>query len=197
MIENENFYSEAVVHTALCVHPDPKKVLVLNAKEGFENEIKKHEDTKAVLVQGDSLSEIAKVENASFDVIFLVSDFDKEKDEFSVQFYAQVSRCLKDDGIFVTESVNPFLDIELKKEAIGNLSSFFSVTMPFRCDAPGSKEGFKYFNFASKKYHPTADIILQKADLIDDLTYYGAEVHIASFTLAKGVEKELTGIMKR
>ncbi len=197
MSESKNFYSETVVHTALCTHPDPKKVLILNAKNGFRDEIKKHDGCEAVFVEGDPLKEIALIDDKSFDVVLLGSGFDKNADEFSMPFYAQTNRCLKDNGIFITESVNPYSDIELKKEAIKKISGFFAVVMPFRCDMPDSKECVRYFIYASKKYHPTADIILQKADLIDKLTYYSADLHIASFALPKMVERELIGVMKR
>ena len=50
---------------------------------------------------------------------------------------------------------------------------------------------------ASKRYHPTADINLQRADLLDGLNYYSAEIHNASFVFPAGEHKALTGIAKR
>ena len=37
------------------------------------------------------------------------------------------------------------------------------------------------FIFASKKYHPTADCNLQRADLIDNLKFYNADVNYNQF----------------
>jgi spermidine synthase len=50
---------------------------------------------------------------------------------------------------------------------------------------------------ASKKYHPTADLNLQRADLLDGLDYYSAEIQLASFVFPAGEFRELTGTAKR
>ena len=62
--------------------------------------------------------------------------------------------------------------------------------MPFRF-------GHNTSILASKKYHPTADLVLQRADLLDDLQYYSSEIHKAVFVFPAAEHKALTGIAKR
>ena len=50
--------------------------------------------------------------------------------------------------------------------------------------------------FASKLYHPTADIQLQKADMLEDLLYYHANLHLSAFVLPKVVKSALLGVAK-
>jgi spermidine synthase len=49
---------------------------------------------------------------------------------------------------------------------------------------------------ASKKYHPQADIILDRSDFIE-ASYYNTELHNASFVFPNYIQKPLTGIAKR
>ena len=51
--------------------------------------------------------------------------------------------------------------------------------------------------FASKKFHPQAQIILQVSDLLPDCKYYNTELHNASFIHPQYITKAITGIAKR
>ena len=66
----------------------------------------------------------------------------------------------------------------------------FWIAMPF-------KFGHNTSILASKKYHPTADLNLQRADLLDGLDYYSSEIQLASFVFPAGEFRELTGTAKR
>jgi spermidine synthase len=48
----------------------------------------------------------------------------------------------------------------------------------------------------SKEYHPTADINLQRADMIDGLSYYNCNVHPAAFAMPNYIRKEYLGLIK-
>ena len=50
--------------------------------------------------------------------------------------------------------------------------------------------------FASNKYHPTADLSLQKSDFIEESSYYNSEIHTASFMLHAHAKRELLGVCK-
>lgn len=49
---------------------------------------------------------------------------------------------------------------------------------------------------ASKEYHPTADVILQRSDLIDGLEYYNCDIHIATFVMPNYIRSTYKGIIK-
>jgi len=50
---------------------------------------------------------------------------------------------------------------------------------------------------ASRFYHPTADINLQRADLTEGFAYYNSDIAIAAFSVPTFVYKEYLGIIKR
>jgi spermidine synthase len=103
---------------------------------------------------------------------------------------ANIQRVLKDDGLiaFATESFHK--DEEKLKSDLELVGKNFWIAMPYRF-------GHSTAILASKKYHPTADIVLQRSDLLNDLEYYSTEIHHASFVFPASQHKALTGIAKR
>jgi len=49
---------------------------------------------------------------------------------------------------------------------------------------------------ASKAYHPTADLILHRADMLDNLSYYNCDIHPAAFAMGNYIRKEYLGSIK-
>lgn len=88
-------------------------------------------------------------------------------------------------GILVCKIGNN--SIEDAKSVLAALGAEFRIVMPFYD---------LNLIFASDFYHPTADIILQKADLIDDLKVYNSDFHKASFVLPTWQTKALLGVAK-
>ena len=81
-------------------------------------------------------------------------------------------------------------DEEKLKSDLKLVGEKFWIAMPY-------KFGHETAILASKKYHPTADIILQRSDLLNDLEYYSTEIHHASFVFPAAQYKALTGIARR
>ncbi len=84
----------------------------------------------------------------------------------------------------------------LHKEIMQVMGEFFKIVMPYRFEMymyPGCNWNFI---LASKLYHPTADIILHRADLLDGLRYYNSDLHKASFVLPNYVKQELGDLYK-
>jgi spermidine synthase len=50
---------------------------------------------------------------------------------------------------------------------------------------------------ASRFYHPTADINLQRADLTDGFAYYNSDIAIAAFATPTQINNEYLGLIKR
>ena len=48
----------------------------------------------------------------------------------------------------------------------------------------------------SKEYHPTADVNLHRADMLDGVDYYNCDVHPAAFAMGNYIRKEYLGIIK-
>ena len=70
------------------------------------------------------------------------------------------------------------------------LGNYFKVIMPYNIGNDSTAL------LASKEYHPTADIILHRADMLDDNQFYNCDVHIASFAMGNYIRKEYLGIIK-
>ncbi len=150
------------------------------------------------LTIGNGIDFIAKAEDKSYDIILVDSTDAKDHSTalFDALFYAQVNRVLKDDGLISVQGSSYFVDIDEHKKIVKKLGSLFGIVMPYRYEMITYPGVIWSFVLASKKYHPTADIILQRADLIDGLKYYNSDIQRASFILPTYIKKELLGIAK-
>jgi spermidine synthase len=178
----EFIYNEMMVHIPLCTHKEPKKILIISEDPSkLENEIKKHTGIESNSVNC-SLDSVSKLEDSSYDVI--ISEM-----EGDALFISQLNRVLNDDGVLV--SAHPNLDeVEQNKALMQTLGNYFKIIMPYNIGNGSTAL------LCSKSYHPTADIILQRADMLDGLEYYNCDVHPASFAMGNNVRKTYLGIIK-
>jgi spermidine synthase len=96
---------------------------------------------------------------------------------------------LTEKGIYIT-TPNSFEDRDL----FANLSKLYWIVMPyFYLD---ENLNAKPLVFASKKPHPTADIIRHRSDFVENTTYYTTDIHIASFTLPKFMFEKIKDVIK-
>lgn len=182
-LNNKNYaFNEMIVHTSLCTHKEPKKVLVVGeCDDEFKGEVAKH-SVEAVYV---SIDELASKDEKEFDIILVT-----KKDVINEMSLANIDRILKDDGVlsFLTYSYSD--DDNKLKDDLKCVGEKFWIAMPYRF-------GHTTCILASKKYHPTADLVLQVSDLLDELNYYSSEIHMASFVFPANIHRKLTGIAKR
>ncbi|WP_044418949.1 spermidine synthase [Halarcobacter anaerophilus] len=180
MKENQAF-NEMMVHTPLCTHKEPQNVSIVGtASQGLKKEAAKHNGN----IEFIDLATFNAKNEKDVDIVILT---DINIDEIVL---ANIRRVLKDDGL-ITFSTESFHKNEDKLRAdLQLVGQSFWIAMPFRF-------GHETAILASKKYHPTADIILQRSDLLNDLEYYSTEIHTASFVFPAAQHKALTGIAKR
>jgi len=174
-------YNEMIVHVPLCTHKDPKNILIISDEaQSLEKEVEKHSGISSQSIKC-SLDEISKIQN-SYDVVIS----DTELDEL---FLSQVNRILKEDGLLVTK--HPELDkVDENKSVISSLSNYFKIIMPYNV-GDGST-----LLLSSKSYHPTADLILQRADMLDNLDHYNCDIHPAAFAMGNNIRKAYLGVLK-
>ena len=170
--------TEMVVHVGLCTHKLPENVLVVDSDKYVE-EVKKHYESD---VKSCETSSLEKMDNNSFDVV--LANISSNPVTF-----AHINRVLKDDGLVVIADVNVD-DVETTKPMLEILGKYFKIVMPY------NKADGKMALICSKEYHPTADVILQRTDLLDGLNYYNCDVHVGSFAMGNYVRKEYLGIVK-
>jgi len=181
-LNNKNFsLNEMMVHIPLCTHKEPKKILVaMDVDEEFKNEMNKH----TVEVEYTNLDSLKSKNDQEFDIIIL------GKNDIDDMLMANINKILKSDGVLAMITSSYHKDEQKLKSDLTLLGKSFWIVMPFSF-------GHTYAILASKKYHPTADINLQRSDLLDDLNYYSTEVHLSSFVFPAYIHKGLTNIAKR
>lgn len=175
-------YNEMMVHVALCTNKAPKNVLIIsNNASGLLQEVEKHMEIESRVIPAE-LGALRDVEDSAYDVV--ISELGNDAANI-----AHINRVLKEDGLVVT--VHPSLDsVEENKQLMGILGKYAKIVMPFNL---GNGETAL---LASKEYHPTADIILQRTDMLDNLDYYNCDVHPAAFAMGSAVRREYLGIIK-
>ncbi len=175
-------YAEMMVHVPMCTSKEAKDVLIIsdNAQK-LSQEVARHSEAN-VKVVGCSLNEVSSLDDDSYDVV--ISEMGNDAALFS-----HLNRVLKKDGLLVTK--HPSLDsVEENKSLMNMLGKFFKIIMPYNIG-----DGTTAL-LASKEYHPTADINLQRADMIDGLSYYNSDIHPAAFAMGNYIRKEYLGIIK-
>ncbi|MDO9265446.1 MAG: spermidine synthase [Sulfurimonas sp.] len=175
-------YAEMMVHVPMCTSKEAKDVLIIsdNAKP-LSAEVAKHTQANLKII-ACSLNEISGLGDAGFDVV--ISEMPSDR-----AFFSHVSRVLKNDGQFVTTH-SPLDDIGANKNLMVTLANYFKIIMPYNIGNGATAL------LSSKEYHPTADINLQRADMLDGLSYYNCDVHPAAFAMGNYIRKEYLGIIK-
>ncbi|UTJ06675.1 spermidine synthase [Arcobacter roscoffensis] len=180
---NNNAFNEMMVHVPLCTHKEASNVLIIgSADEELKEQAAKHNKVSNIEFGDKSL--LTSKDDKNIDVIILT---DVEIDELLL---ANIERVLKDDGLITFASESFSKNEEKLKADLTLVGEKFWIAMPFRF-------GHQTSILASKRYHPTADVVLQRSDLLDDLQYYSTEIHSAVFVFPKGEHNALTGIAKR
>lgn len=174
-------YNEMMAHVPVCSHKAPKSLLLVsNEPEGIQEELKRHKD---INVSVGGLDSIGNSSDNSYDIVLIDS-----KADISKATYAHLNRIVKEDGLVsaLNESLN---DEEATKARLTALGEYFKIVMPYRA-------GHNTMILASKEYHPTADVILHRTDLIDGLSYYNCDIHIATFAMPNYIRSTYKGFIK-
>ncbi len=180
MKDNQAF-NEMMVHVPLCTHKEAQNVLIIgNRTENLKKEASKHSGN---IEFGNHLLLTSKNEK-NIDVIILT---DIALDEMLL---TNIERVLNSDGLITFSTSNFGKDVDKLKADLELVSRNFWIAMPY-------KFGHETAILASKKYHPTADIVLQRSDLLSNLDYYSTQIHHASFIFPAAQHKALTGIARR
>ncbi|MDY3113954.1 MAG: spermidine synthase, partial [Helicobacter sp.] len=202
--------SELLAHIAACSHKEPKRVLIagsFNLEIAYE--FLKHSDLAVDFLQFDLkileslisfLPHYKEVMDSNrFKLIpQLDREFLSQNTNNAAQYdiiiclnknFSEFKNLLNDNGILITKSPQILLQTSEVKATLESLGDF-RVKMPFF--APLSLQ-LECYIFASKSYHPTADIQLQKADMLENLSYYHANLHLSAFVLPKAIKATLFG----
>jgi len=178
----EFIYNEMMIHVPLCTSKNPKNVLIIGGEaDELKKEIQKHDDikSKSIACEIDNIKDEA---DNSYDIVIC-----QQKGDAAI--LAHINRILKDDGLMAL-SHPPLDEVKINTALMQILGNYFKIIMPYNLG--NSKTAL----LVSKEYHPTADIILQRADMLDGLEYYNCDVHVGSFAMGNYIRKEYLGIIK-
>lgn len=174
--------NEMLIHTALCTSKEPKNILIISSgATKIEDEVKKHSDVSFHSINC-SLDELSTLQDSFYDVIVSQMTLDETT-------LAQIQRVLKNDSLLISDNFK-LDDVESNKKLLTMLGKYFKIIMPFYVGGDNAAL------LCSKEYHPTADIILQRADMLDNLEYYTSDIHRAAFAMGRYIKKAYLGYFK-
>ncbi|WP_096156318.1 MULTISPECIES: spermidine synthase [Bacillus] len=144
------------------------------------------DDPRVDVQVGDGFMHIAKSEN-EYDVIMVDSTepVGPAVNLFSKGFYAGISKALKEDGVFVAQTDNPWFTPELISNVQRDVREIFPITRLYIANIPTYPSGMWTFTIGSKKHDPLE--VTEERFHEMETKYYTKELHKAAFVLPKFV----------
>jgi len=100
-------------------------------------------------------------------------------------FYHGIHEALREDGLFVAQTEDPWFNAELIARIHRDVRDAFPIVRHFWANVPTYPTGMWTFTMGSKKYDPLEVDISTIPDL--DTKYYTPQIHRAAFVLPKFV----------
>ncbi len=105
---------------------------------------------------------------------------------FERGFYQGIYEALKEDGIFVAQTDNPWFKADLIKKVNKDVKEIFPIVRVYCANIPTYPSGLWTFTMGSKKADP---LEVDEAGIPElDTKYYSSRIHKAAFALPKFVE---------
>ncbi|MEJ2469153.1 MAG: spermidine synthase, partial [Campylobacterales bacterium] len=160
----EFVYPEMMVHVPMCTHKEPQNVLVVSDNpEALQAELARYGSDVVVTHAPASLEALREVADNSIDVVLCECDVD-------AAVAGHISRMLSEEGLVSMRHAS-LEEVQANTVLLGVLGNYFKVIMPYRL---WNEETLL---LASKGNHPTADINLHRADMLDGVQYYNSDIH--------------------
>lgn len=105
---------------------------------------------------------------------------------FERGFYQGIYEALKDDGIFVAQTDNPWFKADLIQQVNKDVKEIFPIVRVYGANIPTYPSGLWTFTIGSKTYDPLEVDETKIPDI--DTKYYTPRLHKAAFVLPKFVE---------
>lgn len=105
---------------------------------------------------------------------------------FDRGFYQGIYEALKEDGIFVAQTDNPWFKADLIRKVNRDVREIFPTVRVYTANIPTYPSGLWTFTMGSKKYDP---LQVDEANIPElETQYYSPRLHKAAFALPKFVE---------
>ena len=194
-MENLHFIrDEMLVHVPVCTHADPKRILVVGGCDNIRNELAKYSIFEEIvhLDAEGAVASLGALGAKNFDVA-IVAD---ERFGGDREFWIELIKLLDAKGLVSAPMSNLILEEEQAEAELKTLGAIYRIVMPYRYEREGDLVS-SYMVLASRFYHPTADLNLQRADLTDGFRYYNSDIAVAAFQTPTFVNQRYLGIIKR
>jgi spermidine synthase len=158
------------------------------SKKYFPALVKGLEQDKRVKFKfGDGIKFVKESKN-QYDVILVdgTDPSDIAGGLFATDFFRDVRRALKPDGIMAMQSEDPYYDSDIIKNVQHRLKKLFRHTALYLAFIPIYPSGMWSFSIASKKFDPRT--ARNKRSKIKKFKYYTPELHRAAFVLPQFVK---------
>lgn len=176
-------------------HPSVKKATLVEIDGKVIEYSKKYlpeiagqlDDPRVEVKVDDGFMHIAQSEN-KYDVIMVDSTepVGPAVNLFTKGFYAGIAKALKEDGIFVAQTDNPWFKADLIRTVQRDVREIFPITRLYIANIPTYPSGMWTFTLGSKKYDPLEVSDERFHDI--ETKYYTKQLHKACFVLPKFVE---------
>ncbi|MFD3270907.1 polyamine aminopropyltransferase [Paenibacillus dendritiformis] len=105
---------------------------------------------------------------------------------FELGFYQGIYDALKDDGLFVAQTDNPWFKADLIQKVNRDVKEIFPIVRVYAANIPTYPSGMWTFTMGSKKHDP---LKVEEAGIPEmETKYYSPRLHHAAFVLPKFVE---------
>ena len=153
------------------------------------------DDARVTVHYRDGLKFIRSIEN-QYDLIIVDSTDPSGPGEvlFTKEFYGNCYKALTENGIMVNQHESPFYkeDAKAMKSAHRRIVSVFPISRVYQAHIPTYPSGHWLFGFASKRFHPIADLNADNWNARSIKTrYYNTNLHKGAFYLPNYVEEVL------
>ncbi|PDO10716.1 MAG: spermidine synthase [Candidatus Reconcilbacillus cellulovorans] len=106
---------------------------------------------------------------------------------FTRGFYRGLYDALREDGLFVAQTDNPWFKADLIRKVNRDIRDIFPLVRVYVANVPTYPSGLWTFTVGSKKYDP---LTVDEKDVPDlDTKYYSPRLHKAAFALPRFVEE--------
>lgn len=148
------------------------------------------QDPKLTVKIGDGIGFMAAASN-EYDVIIVdCSDpIGPGEGLFTEEFYTNVLKALKPDGLFVQQTESPMMHQPLVKKVFGYVSDHFPITRLYTAYIPLYPTGMHCFTIGSKKYDPLTWKANRERTFATQ--YYNEDIQTAAFALPNFVKEYL------
>ncbi|MCL1877588.1 MAG: polyamine aminopropyltransferase [Defluviitaleaceae bacterium] len=153
------------------------------------------DDLRVNIFYEDGLKFVRSHEN-EYDIIIVDSTdpFGPGEGLFSMEFYGNCFRALRDDGILINQHESPFYekDAQIVRRVHKRIVQSFETSRVYQAHIPTYPSGHWLFGFASKRLHPLRDLNAKKWNALGIKTqYYNTNLHKGAFYLPSYVENML------